>query len=215
MKNLMKRIALAVLFLSLFIGCAKAQRLPSQADPVCEEEADEAIQSGDYESGIRLHLELLKRAPENALAMYHLGYAYGMAGDHGKEAESYEKAIALGYGEDADLYYNLGMAYGELDSTSKAIAAFRKALQIDPENADIRVGLGLAYRSDTDFSAAEEEFRRAIELMPEHIEARLNLAVLYADTGHLTKAREQLKKILQIEPDHPEAREFLNNLEKE
>jgi len=213
--NALNRIMFAVLFFSFFIGCAKGYRLPSQTDPICEEEADEAIQRGDYKLGIQLHLDLLKKEPGNALAMYHLGYAYGMAGDHGKEIDSYEKAIALGYDQDADLYYNLGMAYGELDLTQKSISAFKRALEIDPANADIRIGLGLAYQADTDFRSAEEEFKKAIEMMPEQIDALLYLAILYTDKGELQKAREQLKKILEIDPNHDSAREFLNSIEKE
>ncbi len=211
----LNRILFAFLLLSFFIGCTKGYRLSSQADPVCGREADEAIERGDYEEGIRLHLEILEKEPGNGLAMYHLGYAYGMAGDSIKEVESYEKAIALGYRGDADFYYNLGMALGELDSTQKAISALKRALEIDPESADIRVGLGLAYQADTDLRSAEEEFKKAIEKMPEHTDARFNLAVLYADSGDLQKAREQLKKILEIDPDRDDAREFLESIEKE
>ena len=80
----------------------------------------------------------LEKEPGNALSLYHLGYAYGMTGDHGKEVQYYEKAIALGYSRDAGLYYNLGMAYGELNSTQKAISAFKRALEIDPIHDDAR-----------------------------------------------------------------------------
>ncbi len=209
------RIVLAALFLAFLIGCTKGYRLRSQTDAICEEKADQAVQRGNYELGIQLHLDFLKKQPENALARYHLGYAYGMLGDHKKEIDSYEKAVALGYEGDANFYYNLGMAYGELDLPQKAISAFKRALEIDPLNADIRVGLGLAYQSDVDFRSAEKEFKRAIEMMPRHIEARLHLAVLYSDTGELQKAREQLKIILDIDPDHALARKFLNSIEKE
>jgi len=136
--NAFNYITFAVLLLSFVIGCTKGYWLKSQTDPICEKEADEAIQMGDYEQGIRLHLALLEKEPGNAMAFYHLGYAYGMIGDHDKEVQYYEKAIALGYSRDAGLYYNLGMAYGELNSTQKAISAFKRALEIDPIHDDAR-----------------------------------------------------------------------------
>jgi len=138
----LSRLVFAALFLIFFIGCAKEYRPASLKDLTCMEEADQAIQRGDYELGVRLHLDFLKKEPENALAMYHVGYAYGMAGNHAKEIEFYENAIATGYNLDADFYYNMGMAYAELGSFEKAKSAFKKALEINPHHAEAREVLG-------------------------------------------------------------------------
>ncbi|HID29111.1 MAG TPA: hypothetical protein EYP19_03805, partial [Desulfobacterales bacterium] len=59
----------------------------------CDKEADDAMQQGAYGSGVLLHKRFLQKEPENALALYHLGYAYGQTGDHPKEVFHYEKAI--------------------------------------------------------------------------------------------------------------------------
>ena len=136
------RVAFAALFLVFFIGCAKEYRPASQKGLTCMEEADQAIQRGDYELGVRLHMEFLSKKPKNALAIYHVGYAYGMAGNHAKEIEFYEDAIASGYNWDADFYYNLGMAYAELGSFEKAKSAFKKALEINPHHTEAREVLG-------------------------------------------------------------------------
>jgi len=129
------RFIFAMLFL-FSIGCTKSGRLSSEKDLVCEKEADDAIRRGDYQKGIRLHLALLNKEPNNAIVSYHLGYAYGMAGDHAKEVQYYKKAIELGHNRDAELYFNLGMAYGELNSIQNAISAFKRALEINPDHEE-------------------------------------------------------------------------------
>ena len=46
----------------------------------------------------------------NALAHYHLGFAYGMTGNVSKEISEYRTAIGLGL-KVWDLFLNLGLAY--------------------------------------------------------------------------------------------------------
>jgi tetratricopeptide (TPR) repeat protein len=181
---------------------------------MCDKEADEAMKRDDYEAAILLHQRLLENEPASGLALYHLGYAYGQTGDHGKEVLYYEKAMALGFKED-NIFFNLGMAYGELNQIKNSIRAFNKALDINPDSADNHFGLAFAYQRSAADKLAEKEFLKAIEIDPAHVDARLYLSLLYADMGELQKACEQLRKILEIDPTHRRASEFLKRIEKE
>ena len=62
----------------------------------CDKAADNAVKRKDYATGILLHERFLEKEPENALALYHLGYAHGQMGNHLKEVSYFEKAISLG-----------------------------------------------------------------------------------------------------------------------
>jgi tetratricopeptide (TPR) repeat protein len=180
----------------------------------CDNEADKAMKRNDYEAGIFLHERFLEKEPENALALYHLGYAYGQIGEHLREVPLYEKAIALGFIRDY-IFFNLGMAYGELNQTEKSISAFKQALDMNPGNADNHFGLAVAYQKNAADKLAEEEFLKAIEIDPRHVDARLLLSLLYADCGELEKAAGQLRKTLEIDPANERARHFLERIEKE
>jgi len=180
----------------------------------CDEEADNAMRRQDYDTGILLHQRFLEKEPENGFALYHLGYAYGQAGDHLKEVSYYEKAIGVGF-QGKLIYFNLGMAYGELNEGEKSIRAFRKALDLDPDSADTHFGIAMAYQRNCDEKLAEEEFLQAIKIDPGHLDARLYLSMLYADMGDLQKACDQLRKILEIDPTNRIVREFLERIEKE
>lgn len=63
---------------------------------VCDPAADHFLSIANYPETIRLHRALLKRQPQNSLASYHLGFAYGMLGDQADEIQAYRRAIALG-----------------------------------------------------------------------------------------------------------------------
>jgi tetratricopeptide (TPR) repeat protein len=141
---------------------------------LCDKEADEAIKRKDYERGISLHERLVRKEPDNALALYHLGYAYGHMGDQIKEASCYEKAIALGYKE-SHIFFNLAMAYREMNRIDESIKAFKKAIEIDPNNAEYFYELAMAYDEKGEEKRAEEALLKALEIDPEHDDARLFL----------------------------------------
>ena len=198
-------------------GCSKAflgKNAESNKRWICDKEADEAMKRNEYEAGIILHQRFLEKEPENALALYHLGYAYGQLGEHLSEVSHYEKAIAFGYKRDR-IFFNLGMAYGELNQKEKSISAFKKALEINPGNADNHFGLAMAYQKSATDKLAQDEFLKAIDIDPRHVEARLFLSMLYADWGELQMAAHQLRKVLEIEPTNARARKFLERIERE
>jgi tetratricopeptide (TPR) repeat protein len=79
-------------------------------DRVCDVAADVALGLDDYPTAIVLHRRLLQSEENNALAHYHLGFAYGMVGRGAEEISEYRAAISLGL-QTWDLFLNLGLAY--------------------------------------------------------------------------------------------------------
>ncbi|MBN1104491.1 MAG: tetratricopeptide repeat protein [Deltaproteobacteria bacterium] len=216
----MVRHSLVLLVAALLAGTAcsvvptAGERTPPRKTWTCDREADEAFRLGDYDRSIALHQGILEKEPTNALALYHIGYAYGRKGDHEKEAALYEKALDLGFRKE-DLFFNLGMAYGETNRIDRAIEAFRRGVEAYPNSADNHFGLALAYqRSGTDDDLAEKMFLRTIELDPSFPEARFYLSLLYADNGHVRKAAAQLRKLLELDPANQAARDMLERIEK-
>jgi len=222
-KKIWKRKCLSGLVLCLLavcvgIGCSTI-RLRKEPDTdkiwTCYNAADEAIKLMDYKTGILLHERFLEKGPKNALALYHLGYAYGRMGDHLKEVYYYEEAIALEFTQNR-IFYNLGMAYVELNNIDKSIDAFINALEMDPDNADNHFGLAMAYcQKGIADKLSEEEFLKAIRIDPKHIDARLYLSILYVDMGEFPKAAEQLRKIIEIDPGNIRARKLLDRIKRE
>lgn len=92
--NLMLLLALLAVLLILPLvrrtGAVEPEAL------VCDVSADYALGAEDYMEAIRLHKEVLRENPGNALAHYHLGFAEGMIGNRTAEIQEYQRAEVQG-----------------------------------------------------------------------------------------------------------------------
>ena len=79
-------------------------------DQICDVTADSYLGLEDYNQAIKLHQRISAAHPQDALAHYHLGFAYGMVGQHDKELAEYRRAVELRLNH-WDLYVNLGRVY--------------------------------------------------------------------------------------------------------
>ncbi len=106
-----------------------------------------------------------------------LGGAYVMCGRHKKAIPVLEAARDAEPG-DAMIWINLGAAYlgnpilATAEQQVRAIAAFEKALQIDPTAPNIHYNLGLIFLDRGDRDLAVAAFRRAMEVNPFDRDAR-------------------------------------------
>ncbi|MFH1487759.1 MAG: tetratricopeptide repeat protein [Pseudomonadota bacterium] len=169
-------LALPCLFyLIVDAGCAPqwetAKEPLRQSKWACDKEADDLMQRGDIEEAVIRHQKYLEKFPDNALALYHLGYAYGRMGDHIKEVAFYNKAVALGL-KNEQIYFNLGMAYGESNQPDQAVRAFLMGLEINPESLDNRFGLAMAYHQKGASQKAVEQLKKILKIDASYSQAR-------------------------------------------
>ena len=85
-------LALATLLILLGIGlvsAASSGRIATPAaapeDQICDPTADYYLGMEDYPKAVELHEALIRRHPGKAFAYYHLGFAYGILGNHDRE----------------------------------------------------------------------------------------------------------------------------------
>lgn len=198
----------------LLIGCLSSRTTKiSPAQEICNEEADRLLAAEEFQKTVELHREIIRRAPDLALAHYHLGIAYGQIAQYEQEVQEYQRAIALGL-QQADLYYNLGIALGEeFHDYPGAIAAFAQAVRLAPNDAEFHYNLGFAYLLNNEQGPAERELQEALRLDPTNLSARLSLGSLYADQKEFEKAKDQWNDVLRLDPSNAEALANLKWLE--
>lgn len=207
---MMWRIKLVALLLivSVWTAPVAAEFAPPGSDgPICDSLADYFLGTEDYPEAIRLHLEVLQRDPNSALAHYHLGFAYGMVGQTGEEIREYERAVALGI-RIFDLFLNLGVARfdrGELVGATEALQAASNLADV----AEVHFDLSLVYERRGMLREAVTEILRAIVQTPNEPDYLNVLAVLDADGGNIAEARDIWLKILL---NHPQYAPASNNL---
>lgn len=115
--------------------------------------------------------------PDNVTVAINLGGAYIMQGKFRQAVPILEQASRLEQ-DNAMIWTNLAAAYlGRLelstrDVQDKAIAAFERALAIDPSAPNINYNLGLIYRERGELDRACAHFSRALEINPADRDAR-------------------------------------------
>jgi Flp pilus assembly protein TadD len=104
------RLCVTAITLALLLPCFTSSVAAASEQQICDVNADLALGLEDYPTAIALHRIVLRAHNEDALAHYHLGFAYGMTGRTRDESSQYLAATKLGLRK-WDLFLNLGIAY--------------------------------------------------------------------------------------------------------
>jgi tetratricopeptide (TPR) repeat protein len=180
---------------------------------VCDPVADYFLGMEDYPAAIRRHLVVIREHPENALAHYHLGFAYGITGQHRRELNEYRRAIDLGL-DDWQLFLNMGLVYLEDGQQENATEVLRLATLLGPYQPETHFNLGLTYERRGMLNDAEQEMLFSLRLNPREADARNALGLIYAEEGRYKLAREEWSDLLSADPAYTPARDNLTILER-
>lgn len=88
---------------------------------------------------------------------------------------------------------------------AQILLAYRRAVEIDPDNWAAHVNLGTNFFHLKKWADAEQHYKRAIEVNPRYAMAHFNLANLYDEKGDWVSALEHYLLALQIQPGYPDA----------
>jgi tetratricopeptide (TPR) repeat protein len=97
-----------------------------------------------------------------------LGLLYGINHQADAGIAELKKVVSKPGYKDADGYINLGWVYrnAEPKKTAESIAAYKKAIELEPKNVSAELGLGWAYTFAKDWDNSIAAFKKAIELDP-------------------------------------------------
>jgi len=88
----------------------------------------------------------------------------------------------------------------------EAIAAYRRALELDPDFADAHCNLGTVLYNQGRRPEARACFERALALAPEHLEAHFNLANVLEEQNRNEGALRHYKDAMRVDPFFADAR---------
>jgi tetratricopeptide (TPR) repeat protein len=190
-----------------------ASRIADLDPQVCDAVADFYLGVENYPEAIQRHLLVIREHPDNALAYYHLGFAYGMVGDRQRELADYQKAVGLGL-SNWDLFLNMGLVYmesGRLDSASQAL---QLAALLAPYRPETHFNLGLLDERLGMYQKAAQEVLLSLRIDPNQEDARNILGVIYAEQGNYEQAHQQWTDLLKANPAFAPARANLMILDR-
>lgn len=99
----------------------------------------------------------------------------------------------------------LGHAYEDLEQDDEAEAAYRKALDIDPQRFDALTGMGILCRKSSKYDQAMEYYEKAIAINPRWGNAYSSMTVISLKQGKDAKALEYAKKGYDLDKTDPVA----------
>jgi tetratricopeptide (TPR) repeat protein len=117
---------------------------------------------------------------------------------------------ALAVSDEAAERNNAGAKLIEQGKLDAAIAAFQKAIGLDPTYLPARLNLAYAYEKANRLDEAINAYRQAIDAQPQSFFAHNNLGVLYDKKGLYDAAIAEFETALQIETDNTMARKNLD-----
>lgn len=186
-----------------------------KADPgagfLAEELADMYIMAGRFQEAITDGEAALRDNPGNLNARRILGRIYlRLIGDPQrgrinqdnvkKATEQFQKVVEA-EPKDVDSWLTLGRLYKLQQDSVESEKAFKKAIEIDPENEEAVSGLAMVYSDLGDNKRASEMLRQLADKKP-NINNLLSLAGAYEQMNDHGLAAETLKKALALEPDN-------------
>lgn len=145
------------LALGVWAAVAGAGPVPVLERPDTDVQAGiEALREGDAEAALS-HFDRAARArPERGEIHWNRGLALRALGRHDEAKEAFSRALASG-GAAREALHGLGHLHAEEGELTRAIAAFRAALERDPDDEVARRNLEALLRLRAEQQAAQEE----------------------------------------------------------
>ena len=205
------RLRVAAITLALLFPCVTSSSAASSQKEICDVNADFVLGLEDYPAAIALHRKVLRAHNDNALAHYHLGFAYGMTGHTTEEISEYLAAARLGL-DKWDLFLNLGLAYLSENDWPTAIKTLQTAVSLGPRHPEAHFNLAIAYEKGHRLREALLEITASLHLAPEDPDGRNTKAIICVELGDLVCARDEWAHLVRVEPDYAPARANLSTL---
>ncbi len=110
--------------------------------------------------------------------------------------------------DSAELHLALGNLHGSAGNPAEAIAAYRRALELNPALADADLALALALLGQGRREEAVRALNHARQMQPTYPKALLLLGRLEMEAGRIEAAGEYLRPLLKANPGAPEIRQI-------
>ncbi len=125
-----------------------------------------------------------------------------------KAAPMLEKAADRA-GKDKKLWLQIAQIYGKLGKEDKELDAYRKYIEVDPQNLDANIRIGTILLEKGKITEGMVYLETANTFAPDNIDVIIPLSSGYLKTNRTKEAIELLKKAKSLKPDDVEVRRNL------
>ena len=141
--------------------------------------------------------------PDSEEVVLNLTRLYAESGDIQRAIQTIESV------PDADrtpkMEFALGAAYEQIKKTPEAIAAYRRAVDMAPDDLHTLDSLAQALLNDNQLDEALKQYRQLSDADPENAEAQVRISEIERRQGHFQQALEDIRKARKINNNSLEA----------
>jgi superkiller protein 3 len=151
---------------------------------------------GRYDDAAEAYKKTVDLLPDNTSYRATYGLILGQAGDLEGGLVQLQKVTGTPGYKDAAGWTNLGWIYRNLDKAPESIAAYQKALELDPKLVQAALGLGWAYQYTKSYDKAIEAYQKALQIDPKEAtgDANFGMAWCYFFKRQVPEARAAAAK---------------------
>jgi len=168
-----------------------------------------------YDEAADAYEKAVNLAPQNTNYRTTYGLILGLAGELDKGLAELQKVTSSSGYKDAVGWVNLGWVYRNMNKAQESIAAYQKALQLDPKQEQAALGLGWAYQYTKDYDKAIAAYNQAIQIDPKEASADANLGIAwcYFFKRQVPEARAAMEKAAAAGRNVAQLKEYLDKIE--
>lgn len=142
----------------------------------------------------------LEREPSLSEAHFFIGLLQRYAGDLDGAQVSFSNAAETNIRE-SKYFVELARTFQLNNDDASAIAAYERALSLDPSNFDSNFNLATIYAVKGNVDEAELHFSEAVAQKPEDVDSHYNLGQLYQTENDHEKAIKYFERVVALKPD--------------
>ena len=146
----------------------------------------------DWKDDYSLFASAARAYPTSAKMHQAVGQALAERGQMDRAILAFQRALSIR--QEAMTYNNLGNAHGVKGTFEQAAAAYRKAVELDPQFAEAWMNLGVTAMRAGAPAMAVDGFRQAAVLLPEDREPHFNLGAALEKTGRPEEAARAYRR---------------------
>ncbi len=107
--------------------------------------------------------------------------------------------------DDPEAWFERALDHEDAGRLTEARDAYRRVLEIDPDQVEAEFNLGNVLYAESDLMGAVQQYLRAIDKDPDYVEAWNNLGIAYGDQDRWSEALTAFQRALAVEPAYTDA----------
>jgi len=153
----------------------------------------------NYEKAKEIYNQILKKEPENNIALFNFSFSNTRLGNYEKAIFNYNK-ILENEPDNATVLNNLGFTYSKKGDNKKSLEYYRKAIKSDPKMLLPKINLAAQLQLENNFDGALQTYFEAEKTSPNNLDVLSGIATAYLYKRNYKKAKEYAERGLTIIP---------------